>query len=424
MNAILEAREARDALIKVLSSQQDATLIQAKANIPGPDKHIVEARILLRSMTSALTRELKATTHIIGDDIDGPYAILLTDHSPHEAKTHAIRIEESHPLGRLFDIDVMDRNGNPIPRTESGFTHRRCLLCDKPAVICRLEGNHRTDALLVRIKEMVKDHLAGVASTLMTEAIMRELDLEDKFGLVTPTSCGAHPDMDHQLMVLAKEAISPFFSRVFKDGWETEDDNERFRHARDFGLLAEKAMDEATGGVNCYKGLIFSSFLFLSAFGHCMRMDQTTDGIFGIIQRMTEGITRELSNGPMTSGRKAYAAHGFTGARGEAERGYPSVGKALMKVHLEGLTDDRSLRNILKDLVLASEDTVLLKRSGSYERYMAIKDMIASLDTDDPFEVRAFSRFMSDHGFSPGGAADLLVMTVFMDSLKTMFSRS
>ena len=424
MTPILESREARDALINVLSRQQEGTLIQAKANIPGPDKHPVEARILMRIMTSALTRELKATLHVMGDDSDGPYAILFTDHPPHEAKIHTIEIEESHPLGRLFDIDVMDENGNPIPRTERGFPQRRCLLCAKPAVICRLEGNHKTDALLVRIKDMVMDHLAGVASTLMEESIRRELDLEDKFGLVTPTSRGAHPDMDHALMVRAKDAISPFFTRVFKDGWETDDDNERFRHARAYGLLAEKAMDETTGGVNCYKGLIFSSFLFLSACAQVIRAEGTPDDVFDVIKRMTEGITRELGNGPLTSGRKAFIELGFTGARGEAERGYPSVRKALVAPPSQGLNDDWSLRTILKELILTSEDTVLLKRSGSYERYIAIKDMIASLDTSDILEVKAFSRFMSDHGFSPGGSADLLVMTVFMDNLKTLFSWS
>ncbi|MEY8292793.1 citrate lyase holo-[acyl-carrier protein] synthase [Carnobacteriaceae bacterium 52-44] len=51
-----------------------------------------------------------------------------------------VNIEENHPLGRLFDLDVLmlDQN-NEVQgksRTKLGLPVRRCFLCERPAKDC------------------------------------------------------------------------------------------------------------------------------------------------------------------------------------------------------------------------------------------------------------------------------------------------
>ena len=80
---------------------------------------------------------------------------LLTPLPPLQAKTMACDIEDRHPLGRLFDIDVLSANGIPMQREQIGRPQRRCLLCNNEARYCMRNRTHTTEQLLEKINEMV-----------------------------------------------------------------------------------------------------------------------------------------------------------------------------------------------------------------------------------------------------------------------------
>ena len=63
-------------------------------------------------------------------------------------------IEDSHPLGRLMDIDVAGREG-PLDRASLGLEPRRCLLCENEVRYCMRAKSHSQDELLAKINEMV-----------------------------------------------------------------------------------------------------------------------------------------------------------------------------------------------------------------------------------------------------------------------------
>ena len=69
-------------------------------------------------------------------------------------------IEDTHPLGRLMDIDVITPSG-PLDRTSVGFEPRRCLICDKPARYCMRAHTHSQAELLDRIRQMVNAYRQG-----------------------------------------------------------------------------------------------------------------------------------------------------------------------------------------------------------------------------------------------------------------------
>ena len=60
-------------------------------------------------------------------------------------------MEETHILGRLFDIDVLDANGQKLSRDMP----RRCLLCDKQAQICARSRRHSVSELTAKIAAML-----------------------------------------------------------------------------------------------------------------------------------------------------------------------------------------------------------------------------------------------------------------------------
>lgn len=84
-----------------------------------------------------------------------------------EAKRLCCQIEDSHPLGRLMDIDVLrspigsgmtEGSGmtSPVSRTEIGLPERRCLLCDKPARECMRAHTHTREELADKILSMLE----------------------------------------------------------------------------------------------------------------------------------------------------------------------------------------------------------------------------------------------------------------------------
>ena len=62
-------------------------------------------------------------------------------------------IEEKHPLGRLFDIDIIDTAGEKLTRTH----YRTCLICQKQALDCARSRCHSISELFVKVKELIHE---------------------------------------------------------------------------------------------------------------------------------------------------------------------------------------------------------------------------------------------------------------------------
>lgn len=92
------------------------------------------------------------------DLITGYEAFMLIDLPREQVKRMTCGIEDTHPLGRLFDIDVFTPDGVPVSRTELGLGPRRCLICGGDARVCMRTGAHSYDDLLSRISRMISEY--------------------------------------------------------------------------------------------------------------------------------------------------------------------------------------------------------------------------------------------------------------------------
>ena len=205
-------------------------------------------------------------------------------------------------------------------------------------------------------------------------AMIYEVSVNPKPGLVDPVSSGPHPDMDVFLFIDSALSLHHYFEQSVDLGmnFTATDLTLMFKKLRTFGIEAEKTMFKATNGVNTHKGVVFSLGVLTCAEAYRIKhpqLDLTT-----IVKRMLKGLTasdydiEKLHAKPveqLTAGEKEFLRYGIKGIRGEAEAGYPTVmqiGVPALKKS-QGTTMQRLLDTFMH-IVAQTEDTNLIKRAG------------------------------------------------------------
>ncbi len=179
LDELLASRDARHAMQqKLMAEHSGKTLVCLTVVMPGSVKRnqqsLIVARAAVKAMrkaynisddllpeTELLTNELKFETRecLVERDLNTGYeAYLITSLPLLEAKRVAVDIEDTHPLGRLFDIDVIDAQGIPVSRDRVGGQPRRCLVCDHEARYCMRMRWHTQEEIWARIKQMTDDY--------------------------------------------------------------------------------------------------------------------------------------------------------------------------------------------------------------------------------------------------------------------------
>lgn len=161
---ILKSREDRAKKQKELIKKYKMSLISFTLNIPGQEKdNSLYRKIHKKGLEEILKEANKRNLGIIHkEEIDkstGREAYLLMDLDSTELKRVTIGIEEKHPLGRIFDIDVFDSVGHQITRRKVGAEPRKCLLCNKEVRICMREKNHTYEDLISAIKDLGESYI-------------------------------------------------------------------------------------------------------------------------------------------------------------------------------------------------------------------------------------------------------------------------
>ena len=220
---------------------------------------------------------------------------------------------------------------------------------------------------------------------LAERALRMELDTPMKPGLVGPDSVGAHKDMDYDVMRKGIAAIRPFFPRMALA--ETPEE------LRQLGIDAEAAMLAATGGVNTHRGAIFALGLAL--------------------YRQPIAETAALLDNGSSKRREA----GIRGAMQMAKDGYKELFEDWLPYyracHFERSREICTLLRIMATL----DDTCVIHRAG-YARAQEIKAEAKTLaDHFDIEKLQGMCERYAAEGISPGGAADMLALTIFIDSI-------
>ena len=295
--------------------------------------------------------------------------------------------------------------------------------------------------------ELIVDQVSRAAA----DALRTEAWVAPKPGLVDRFDSGSHRDMNLHTFYRSAEAIAPFLGRMAACGAEHSGERLKgvFAQARRIGLEAEAAMFSATGGVNTHKGAIFTLGLLSTAWGYvsasranaCANARAAGRGaqagpfseerLLECAGGMVAGIVvEELAagrGGCPTAGARVYRAYGLTGIRGEAERGFPSVHgyglPVLRQARQAGLDADACGLQALLSLMTVVEDSNVAARGGlsglRFTQEAARRGCAAGGALTEPGRdhIEYMNRAFIERNLSPGGCADLLAATLFLDTL-------
>lgn len=273
----------------------------------------------------------------------------------------------------------------------------------------------------------------SVARAIAGEAVRAlscELSAWPKPGLVSPVDTGSHRDMDAVLLRASIAALEPYFAELALAG----STGASMQTLRRIGIRAEAAMMSATGGVNAHRGAIFGLGLLCAAAGTLavLRSDGSVR-VGGILGRVVaERWGQEILSGPMPAfshGAVMLRRHGAGGARVEAGLGFPSV----YEVGLPALRDGRAFADRDEEaavihacfaLIAKVSDTNLLHRGGPEGAAFAAAQATAFLAAGGIGQADWRAQAANVHAafvarnLSPGGCADLLAMTLFVEGIE------
>lgn len=407
-----------------------------------------------KAMVTAGTADLKNVTVCDGSE----YAISNTTFPTYFLK----RLSDATDTQILLDLDLFRRHIAPALGAEVRFvgteptdelTRRynelmmKSLGKDHVVQIPRLEnGGVAVSASRVRramdsnsLKEAAQlvppTTLPYIIAHLATRALHAELDTTPKPGLVDKDNSGAHRDMDHALMSRSIRAIHPYFVRLallgFAADMPSHDDIVKT------GIEAERAMFEATNGVNTYKGALFSMGLaVVAAAGKAWQGSSITP------QALSAAISKLAFAFPDTKGTHGSKAKQtaasetatFKGALDNAREGYPMLFNDWLPFYanLSKNGEPHALHLTLLRIMCDLDDTNIVYRT-SLAMMKQVKeesrDVLSrwseathgtpqddggtNLDTI----LGDMNRSFVQRNISPGGSADMLSLVVFINGV-------
>lgn len=430
---MLSRREARVLEQKEALKTGCPSIISFCLNIPGPVKNFPLAEKAFSEGCAALLAEFGSSLSLFkkNNSETGCEAVFLCTRSARETKAVTVAIEEEHPLGRLFDMDVLSGEGH-VSRSELQLSTRKCLLCGRDASVCGRSRAHGVEELQQKVADMLETYFSVQAAGEMAEkayrAMLQEVNVTPKPGLVDLHDNGAHTDMDPETFFRSAAALRLRISELYLIGRKNADETPEtvFALLRETGLQAEKDMFAATGGVNTHKGLLFSIALLAGAAGRL----QAGSGKPLAIEEWKEEASRlgRCALADLDTDMAACYRHcGAVGARGEAANGFPSVINIALPVFTETFSSGASFNfaavRTLIALIASVEDSNLLRRGGKEKAFFRRKQaetLLPRLTEENYRETvsRLNEEYIADN-ISPGGCADLLALALFLTACTT-----
>lgn len=262
---------------------------------------------------------------------------------------------------------------------------------------------------------------SNIIARLSTYALIYEVSLSPKPGLVTLLDTGAHKDMDYIDFLNSALVLHDYFKIAYELGEKSS--GEDYGELRKFGIIYEKKMRDATHGANTHKGIIFSLGLMVYATAiEIKRKNFSYEKVISRVSYLNRGITGELNKKTATShGEENYKKYGVKGIRKEAEEGFSKVlmGLKFLKEAEKKVNFDYALTGTLYYYMSFIEDSNIIKRGG-LEGLKFLKESANYVLTNKFYEtscgmmeIEKINKEFKRRNLSPGGCADFLILTFY-----------
>ncbi len=264
-----------------------------------------------------------------------------------------------------------------------------------------------------------------LTSKCLARKAVRALEWEAKFspkpGLVDSYSNGAHQNMTLDLFIRSAKSLEDSFYQMAENSRNLPLGIILRKKIGYIGRQAEKQMFFVTNGVNTHKGDIWLIGLLVSAVSHCQSVDYKN--ILEDAQKLAQISDPFVpKNKTPTYGQMAKDKYAFSGARGEAQNGFPNLKLALKIASQNNFVDKNIWLKILLSLYSKVDDTNIVHRSNlkvlRYFQKLSRNILESNLKIIKNPKFKQLDDFVMKKYISPGGSADLFSACYFLVHLK------
>lgn len=268
---------------------------------------------------------------------------------------------------------------------------------------------------------------AATLGSMATDALISEVTLPGKPGLVGPDGCRGHADMDMELMIRSAHVLQPTFEKMAAVAATRPIGVELRELLGSIGRAGEADMMAATNGTNTHRGAIWNLGLHVMAVSHLQNYAERPKPGVAEITESAGRLARlpdswlDSENRPGKAARKKY---GVGGAVSEAGQGFPHVRAILDEIAATpGHLHCAQLRGLLRSMSTL-DDTCLLHRGGRAGLQFVQQGAAELLHRPGDEHTLSwpalslFDRELTHRELSAGGSADLLACAMFLASFE------
>jgi holo-ACP synthase / triphosphoribosyl-dephospho-CoA synthase len=412
---ILSLRESRARFQEELVKQWNLPLIVIKANVPGSNKYDAYSLYAVMTIANEVLSIMPSVSTIRQHTAEGCIVYIVCPQDAREIKQKMLDIEESHPLGRIVDIDVLDEKGTLLSRRDFGHSVRPCYLCELSAYECARNQTHSIKDIKRHIEQMILDHVQSSLKNQITFALLAEVSAFPKFGLVTPFSSGIHTDMNIDTFIDSIAVISKEIAKA--NELEFRDWTSYFNDLRTIGKVAEQKMFDMTKGINAHKGAVFTLLMIIGGWRQCRSLEMLTETIQQLAVSLHADFEDLHFKSELTEGEKQYIASGNKGIRGLALSGYsPHLIDALKFYRMNDVDINEKMVKTLLFLMSRLDDTTVIKRIGE-DGLIWLQEQSMKVLEENLYWLD-FNAECQQRNCSAGGSADMLSAVILLDLLE------
>ncbi|AZA49471.1 triphosphoribosyl-dephospho-CoA synthase MdcB [Chryseobacterium carnipullorum] len=269
---------------------------------------------------------------------------------------------------------------------------------------------------------------ADVLADFAVQALLEEVRLTPKPGLVDYDNNGCHFDLNLSLMELSANTLRSTFKEMAQ-AVRTQRPSQQVREILAMiGRDGERKMLAATGNVNTHKGAIWTLGLITGAAAMLLSVkypeEITTKSILNVAGQIAvfqdRYVPKSITNGSLV--RKRYSVRS---AREEAAMKFPSLQNVALPALANFSHEPQQIQrlNVLLSLMAITDDTCILNRSDMevLDKIKATSNKIVENGGMGKVQNRArfqeLDRFITENWVSPGGSADLLAAVIYLEKI-------